>query len=220
MDRDQRTANSEQGAPDILGPMFGRLALVAFLLGGCASSKGPDYLRVETGRYDEAFDAAMEAARHHDLAPTLRDRRGGVIETETSIAASVLDFWRGENASLDQAVENTVAFQRRRARFEFTPVEDRPSPATNPRPDLFSGRTVDVGEIDGPLELRVWVIIERAYQPGVQRDTWSRRLTTIARIERPATDPGAPTGPFWTPVARDPAFERRLLASVQTALGE
>ncbi len=196
------------------------VALVVVVFGGCASSNGPEYLQVDADRYDEVFDAAVAVARRHDLAPTLRDRRSGVIETETSIAASLLDFWRGENASLGQAVENTIALQRRRARFEFTPARFEPPPDTGGKPDLFGGEWDDIGDEDGPLELRVWVVIERAYEPGIRRDTWSRRLTTTSRIKRPATDPDAPTGPFWTPVARDPTFERRLLAQVQTALDE
>ncbi len=190
---------------------------------GCASNRGPELLRIEPDQYDRTFDAAMAAARRHDLVPTLRDRRSGVIETEPSIAASLLDFWRGENASVGQMMENTIEFQRRYARFEFTPAGVQPvaDRGSDGELDLFGAGTpvVDLTVPDGPLELRVWVVVERAYSPGIRRSTWSRTLTTRATILRPATDPAAPTRPFWTPVSRDPAFERRLLAEVEKALG-
>ena len=196
--------------------------LTACIAAGCASSRGPEFLRIESDQYEQAFDAALEAVRRHDLAPTLRDRRGGVIETETSIAASLLDFWRGENASFGQTMENTIEYQRRQARFEFTPAAFHPRPDRDTdEPDLFGEEAapVDLTQGDGPLEIRVWVVVERSYTPGIRRDTWSRRLTTQTRITRPATDPAGPTRPYWTPVSRDTAFERRLLAEVEEALG-
>ncbi len=61
-------------------------------------------------------------------------------------------------------------------------------------------------------------MVERAYAPGVRRGTWSRANVTRARIRRPATDPDKPVSDFWTPIARDEAFERRLLAEIERAL--
>lgn len=218
--------------PSAISRQVGACVLAALVsLAGCASSAGPQYLRVDSSRYEQAFDAALAAARDHKLAPTLRDRRGGLIETDPVIAASVLDFWRGGNTTFGQAVENTMAFQRRHARFEFTPAGAAPAPPAPATPgspgtpgtpgtvpDLLGGETVDLSRVEGDLELRVQVVVERCYEPGVRRDTWTRRLTTTAVIRRPATDPTAPTGRYWTPVARDPAFERRLLAAVEDAL--
>lgn len=209
------------------------LLLIASL-GGCAKGPGPDLLRIDAGSYPEAFDAAMEASRINGLPLALRDRRSGVIETEPAFAASILEPWRDDNATLGQSLENTIAFQRRRARFEFAPagaalptVPPTAPPAAPPAaaddplegPDLLGVETrqLDLSAYDGALELRVQVIVERAHTMGVRRSTWSRRSTTRATIDAPASDGDIPAS-FWTPVSRDEAFERRLLAAVDNAL--
>jgi hypothetical protein len=204
-----------------------RLRLLPLLLilipGGCAKSPGPDLLRLDAGTYHEAFDAAMEASRTHGLPPALRDRRRGVIETQPALATSVLEPWHDDNATLGQSLENTIAFQRRRARFEFAPTGTAPPAATGDTaavPDLLGVETrdLDLSAYHGELELRVQVIVERAHTMGVRRSTWSRRSTTRATIDSPARE-GVPAS-FWTPVSRDEAFERRLLAAVDHALRE
>lgn len=187
--------------------------------GGCATSEGPAYLTIDSTAYAQAFDAAIAAARANDMPPALRDRRLGVIETTPSIAASFLEPWRGGNASFDQAVENTVVLQRRRARFEFTPATIRDATVSGP-PDLLglAGPPPDLTAFEGAVELRVSVVVERAYSPGIRRSTWSSAGTSRAVISRPSTDPESPTEPFWAPVARDTAFEKRLLAQVARSL--
>ena len=67
------------------------------------------------------------------------------------------------------------------------------------------------------LELRVRVYVGRAHTLGIRRATWSRSSTTRATIDAPASDGEIPAQ-FWTPVSRDEAFERRLLATVDHAL--
>jgi hypothetical protein len=196
--------------------------LLAAFLGGCARPQGPEVLRIDAGAYHDAFDAAMEASRTHGLPPALRDRRRGVIETQPALAASILEPWRDDNDTLGQSLENTIAFQRRRARFEFAPAGAGPPGAANdspPRPDLLGveARDLDLSTYGGEFELRVQVFVERAHTMGVRRSTWSRRSTTRATIDAPASDGDIPAQ-FWTPVSRDEAFERRLLAAVDHAL--
>jgi hypothetical protein len=172
------------------------LLLIASL-GGCAKGPGPDLLRIDAGSYPDA---------------------------------SILEPWRDDNATLGQSLENTIAFQRRRARFEFAPAGAAPptaDPTADPTaeddpqtgPDLLGieTRDLDLTAYDGDLELRVLVIVERAHTMGVRRSTWSRRSTTRAMIDAPASDGDIPAK-FWTPVSRDEAFERRLLAAVDQAL--
>jgi len=187
---------------------------------GCAKPpQGPAFLTIDSARYQEAFEAAMGASRANDMAPSLRDRRLGVIDSEPSIAGSIIEPWRTGSDSLGQAWENTLVFQRRRARFEFTPVAFR-EPQTTGVPDLLgvAGPPLDLTTYDGAVELRVSVVVERSFSPGIRRDTWATAGTTRAVIRRPVTNPDTPTTPFWTPVSRDTAFERRLLAEVAVAL--
>jgi hypothetical protein len=208
-------------------------AMAAILGGGCVSdSSGPEVLTVSAAEYPQAFDAAAEVARRAGMPAALRDRRGGVIETQPNVAGSVLEPWRADNASLDQAVENTVAYQRRRARFEFapagaTPAGESPPSSTQPLPgpDVIGAgeeTTVDLSQVQGNLDLRVWVFIERADVPGVRRSTWTRSKTTQSMLVYPEGMKERPKGIVinWRPVARDPDYERRLLREVHELLAQ
>ncbi len=203
---------------------------MALATGGCVSnSSGPEVITVSAADYPQAFDAAAEVARHSGMPTTLRDRRGGVIETQPNVAGSVLEPWRSDNASLDQAVENTVAYQRRRARFEFMPAGAAPTgehPTTQPLtgPDMISAEqpSLDLSQAAGELELRVWVFIERADVPGMRRSTWTRSKTTQSLLVYPEGMKERTKGIVinWMPVARDPDYERRLLREVQEMLAK
>jgi hypothetical protein len=200
-------------------------ALMAVLLGafGCASSRGPEYLAISAEQYDDAFDAATRVARAHGLIPGLRDRRGGVIETEPAKAGAILEPCDRLNATFGRSIENTLSHQRRVARFEFLPVAFDPErtriddPLTGP--DIFAERRepLDLTAFEGELELRVWVYIERFHRSGQRRSTWTRRKTTRTQVIDPES--GRPIGGAWIPIVRDPEIERLLLAQVQRELG-
>jgi hypothetical protein len=195
---------------------------------GCASdSSGPEVLTLSATNYQQAFDAAVEAARRAGMSAALRDRRGGVIETQANVAGSILEPWRTDNASLGQAVENTLAYQRRRARFEFapagfTPLGEAPPDQPLTGPDVINAEQppVDLSQAQGDLELRVWVYVERAHISGVRRSTWTRSKTTQTQLVYPEGMRERARGTVinWTPVARDTDYERRLLHDVETAM--
>ena len=203
-----------------------------FLVGlsaGC-SVKGPDRLELQSGQYDDAFDAAGKAAREAGMPPLLSDRMGGVIEGRPRIAGSVVEPWRVDNSSLEQWGENTLNKQRRRVRFEFLPVDFVPPEPDGdeelvgaPLPGSIEGelRLTDLTTFEGPVELRVWVYVERSHRAGVRPNTWSRvgRSYSINPLETIPPDDGTTRSPgLWTPVGRDEAMERRLLAEVRQSL--
>jgi hypothetical protein len=201
-------------------------ALAAIVgLNGCAATQGPQVVAVDAAHYEVAFDAAVEAVRRQGLPATIRNRRGGVIETEPAVAGSLLEPWKGGNASLGQAMDNTMHLQRRRVRFEFTPVGFDPAAAALGReptgPQAVTAAEVpDLTAAAADLELRVWVVLERCYIPGIQLNTWTQSLasrTTIVPID--AEDEPLPVQ-HWTAFARDEPFERRLLAQVQEAINQ
>jgi hypothetical protein len=205
------------------------LILVAVCgLGGCSTS-GPDHLEIDADRYEVAFSAAEEATRKAGMPAMLTDRTGGVIEGRPRLAGSLTEPWRVDNSSLEQWSTSTLHKQRRRVRFEFLPLDFK-TPAPTGEETLmgapFPGSggdldgSIDLDRFDGPIEVRVWVWIEREQLNELRRGTWSRQsrdyatnpMDTIAPRDGTTRSSGR-----WTPVERDINMERRLLAEVAAA---
>jgi len=201
------------------------LAACAITLPACTSSTPIEVITIEPQRYGEAFDVVLEVARAEGMPASLRDRRSGVIETAPVSAPSYVEPWRLDGASISQRSQNTISHQRRRARFEFTPagfqpIEESDEPLAGP--DLLSmvDPERDMLQYGGPLELRVWVYLERVHENGIRRDEWTRGKTTRTAIityddeGQPHTEPGS----FWTVESRETDFAARLLERRPTAL--
>jgi hypothetical protein len=232
--KDDNLHNMRSGTSDLINfcrqlPTFVCVLLLAGFGTGC-SVKGPDRLELQSGQYDEAFDAAGQAARKVGMPPLLSDRVGGVIEGRPRLAGSVIEPWRIDNSSLQQWGENTLHKQRRRVRFEFLPIDFIPPEPDGdeelvgaPLPGSIEGemRFTDLTTFEGPVELRVWVYVERSHQSGARPNTWSRagRSYSTNPLETISPDDGTTRSPgLWTPVGRDEAMERRLLSEVQQSL--
>ncbi len=197
---------------------------------GCASAPPPPAtLALEAGSYGSCFDAALIVAREQGMPAILRDRTGGIVETAPRIAGSIFEPWRLDNASLAEGVANTVSLQRRRARFEFVPADFHPPSEGDP--DRLDGAPLpgsrrddllDIQAYEGPLEVRIWVYVERAFTPGVRTGTWTRSQATFARdtlAPSRADDEGIVVDfSKWTPVRRDSAYEQRILDALSRKL--
>jgi len=112
--------------------------------------------------------------------------------------------------------------QRRTARFEFRPagIEEIPNTEVGELagPALLAGSGVDLTTYEGPIEIRVWVYVERQYKRGIRRGTWSLRTESVTK-ELPADSLWEQTpSRFWTPMTRDVARERSILAGVESKL--
>jgi hypothetical protein len=192
------------------------LASLGLLATGCATAEPIESVSIEPAGYNHAFDEAVSVARANGLVASVRDRRLGVIEAGPDIAPSLLEPWR-PTESLGRRVEQTIAFERRRARFEFSPAgEPSAAPADDPKgPDVLGIEQPGVDRTDhpGPLRLKVRVYVERAHVPGVRAGTWARGRMPTTQVIDPETGEPLP-GAFWTPVARDEAFEQRLLGQL------
>ena len=191
---------------------------------GCSSRvSGPDVIVLDSQNYASVFDAAVEAADADGMKPVLLDRRGGVIATNPAVAGSFLEPWKPKPSTARQGLENTLAQQRRTARFEFVPVMREVVVGEHDveelvGPDLLSSTGLDLTTYSGPMELRVWVYVDRKYTQGIRRGTWSLRQETRTTV-LPAEEPWEQVpGSFWMPVTRDVARERDLLASVESRL--
>ena len=205
------------------------------LLAGCGAAEkttNGTSLSLSGLEYDTGFEDVSRSAAESGRPATLRDRSGGLIETAPRLCGSIFEPWRLDNADMNQVIENTIALQRRRARFEFIPKSFIPSPITDPAvlegaplPGSSSDDLLDVRTHDGPLELRVWVYTERAFTPGLRTGTWSRAQRSFS------ADPLAPDRLMlesgstvdrsrWTPLRRDTAYERRLVEEIRSRLSK
>lgn len=214
---------------------------MAFALGGCASAPNsslgdvPGLLMLERTSYTRAFDEAVALIANEGMPAVLRDRDGGIIESRPNVSGSLLEPWDWPAGSPSAAFESTVNHQRRRVRFEFMPAGFRPSsgvmltteedPLGGPRtpgstPSDAAG-AVDMSRYEGPIELRVWVYVERAYTPYLQRSAWTFRGRSFARNpedRRREDDDTTRDRSKWTPVSRDPAMERDILEKLEANL--
>jgi hypothetical protein len=187
---------------------------------GCSSRViGPDVIVLDSQSYTAAFDAAVNAANTDGMTPILLDRRGGIITTNPVVAGSFLEPWKPKPSSARQGLENTLAQQRRTARFEFVPVlsmivkDNQTDKLVGP--NFLSSTGLDLTTYQGELELRVWVYVDRKYTQGIRRNTWSLRQETRTKVFPTEKPWEQVAGSFWTPISRDVARERDLLASVE-----
>jgi len=183
---------------------------------GCAGSQGPEVLSIPPGRYEVAFDTALEVARSHGMQPLLRDRRTGVIETSPVIAGTIFEPWYQDTADFSQSIDNTLSQYRMKARFEFIPGQMLASSDSGSTPDVLgiTSPPIDLTNEDQSIELRVQVFRERRHTVGQRRHTWSRRMNSRAVHGVDDATWESTNTVFWTPESRDDAAERRLLAEV------
>jgi hypothetical protein len=212
------------------------MALCVASVGGCAAQQvahpaaqaPPSALIVEPGTYAQAFDVAVEAARMHGMTAALRDRRGGLIETDPSISPSLLVPWDRARVSPGRATEATLSMHRHRARFEFRaqgsePRVRRGTPNSVPETGhseadpLAVADHIDLTMHAGAIEMIVVVEVERSHSPGLRRSAWTQYGMRQARIIDPATNQPMPLR-LWSTAGRDTAMEQRLRAAIDREL--
>ena len=200
--------------------------------GGCSTpdqAKNTSSITIEGIGYSTCFDEALLVARGSGMPPVLRDRAGGVVETAPRVSGSIFEPWRQDNAGLWGGFENTLNFQRRRARFEFVPAGFNPEPVRDSTvlsgPALPGSQTEafrDLRSYEGPIELRVWVYVERSFRPGLQNATWTRSMTSFStdRIGQRNANSTVSDTSTWTPVRRDKQYEVRLIDAFKKRIAE
>ncbi len=203
------------------------------LLGGCLSADGPRTLTVTPGQYPQAFDAAIAAARDHGFNAIVVDRTTGIIETDTRHAGTLLEPWRLDNDSIDQAAANTLVKTRRRVRVEFTPSGWVPPPLAvdgTLQGAALPGSSTDLQRFDlqswdGAIEARVWVYLEKSAEQGIQLSSYSGTLASRYQETR-GEDPSLPEDgstryrSAWNPAGRDEAYERTIGLAIADALSQ
>ncbi len=184
---------------------------------------------MQSADYHAAFDAATQVASSHGLRPVVMDRGTGIIETAPRSAGSLLEPWRTDNAGLSDTLAHTVNYERRRMRVEFVPAgtnlpEPDPSKpvhaAAIPGTDRANER-FDLLTYSGTLEMRAWIYVERQFRPNQRIGSWTRGQTKYSTDPLDKADPEDTTTSApgeWTPVGRDDAYERTVMAQIQHRL--
>lgn len=212
--------------PSLVAACFG---LVGMLFAGCASvPQGPSVTQVAAASYAQAFDVVCATAKEAGFKVVTADRQTGVIETAPAFMGSVVEPWEWNDMTLSQVGEASLSFERRRLRFEFQLAGFKES-ATNPDAPIagpvIAGSErlapVDLARTESALELRVVVSVERRFQPGAQRNTWTRASTGLM-TDVTEEDNGAVARDqsLWTPVERDERLELALLREVESRLAK
>ncbi|MSR34151.1 MAG: hypothetical protein EXS12_05050 [Phycisphaerales bacterium] len=207
----------------------GALACGAIMLTGCNTMNGPAVIEIDSANYSKAFEACIEAGRSAGMPPQAADRTTGIIETEPRTIGSWVEPWRFDSTGALQKAENTTQFQRRRVRFVFTPKDWQPESiesiatmngpaAPGSKDDL---KRFDLETYKGPIEIRARVFVERNFTDGMRINTWSSTLTSQTQTPTPGVTDGTTRAQItWTPVGRDEASERTIMAEIQTMMDE
>ncbi len=206
----------------MLTPMRLFLFTLFTMIASCSTANGPDMVVLTSQSYASAFDAAIQSAKDEGFQPVFLDRRSGTISTKPLIGGSILEPWKPKGSNPRQSLENTLALQRRTARFEFVPVTapvgDHDVRNQLIGPDLLAPTSIDLTTYEGPIELRVWVFVDRHYTQGKQVSTSSFRGVTVSKtLPTDDTWEQVPAS-FWTPIARDVSKERALLEQVERSI--
>ena len=168
------------------------------------------------------------AAKDAGFSVVTADRQTGVIETAPSFMGSVVEPWEWNDMTPSQVGEASLNFERRRLRFEFLPAGFQES-ATNPDAPIAgpviagSERIVpaDLARTQGALELRVVVSVERRFQPGAQRNAWTRAVRgTMTDVTQKDDGTAARDASRWTAFERDERLELQLLRAVEAQLAQ
>jgi hypothetical protein len=152
--------------------------------------------------FDRMVAACRDVARDYLFKIDRVDYRAGLVLTEPMISSQWFEPWRHDNHSLDDVEESSLATIRRSIRFEFTRQDDQ-----------------------------TW---EMAPKIMVERQTVAeRRVTSVVLVRSIFVQPRGRTRPsgsreadegiilqarYWTPVRRDPEFERVIAKDVQRKL--
>jgi len=79
----------------------------------------------------------------------------------------------------------------------------------------------DLETYKGPIEIRARVFVERNFTDGMRINTWSATLTSQTQTPTPGvTDGTTRAQTTWTPVGRDEASERTIMAEIQSMIDQ
>jgi len=186
-----------------------RIALLGCvaLLAGCAGNPRPSEVRVETGAYEAAFEAAKASLLEHGFELERVDARAGVLTSRPKATAGLATPWDVEQSSLEHEAEDLLNQHRRTVRVTFAPVvagEGPIEPDENP--------DIDLRPLKESMQGRVEVAILRVRRPG-----WRIEPTSIHQSRRwrdPNLQARGIPGLFEEAFTLDPHLAGRLASDI------
>ncbi len=140
------------------------LMLIVLMLGGCAQTPDSSPLTISSARYAEAFDTARMVLRDNRFELNRVDAAEGVIVSSAHRSAGLATPWDVDQSSFSQEAEDLLHRQQRVVRVTFE------------RADGGSSLSAE-----GELVVRVGVVVQRLYQPGLRIATGALSRSSHAR---------------------------------------
>lgn len=134
-------------------------ALALGVLTGCRAPGDGVSVRVDPGRYAEAFDQTRDVLASHQFTLERVDARAGVVTTQPKATTGLATPWDRDQSSLEDEWADLLNQHERQVRVTFVPAED-PGAAPDRSPE------VDLRELGGALDARFEVTVLRVSVPG------------------------------------------------------
>ncbi|MDX2114212.1 MAG: hypothetical protein SFZ24_01145 [Planctomycetota bacterium] len=161
---------------------------------------------VGAGRYAAVFESSKQALREFEFELGRVDARSGVITSAPRPSSGLATPWVPHLSGVGDALGGLTQFERREARIEFVPVEERAA-----GPGAGAGAS-DLRDEAAPLRGRVTVRVERVYQPGRRVDPTSVKLVSFTRDPEAVERGDEPR--FITEVREDERLAARIAALI------
>jgi hypothetical protein len=189
------------------------LCLVALVLAGCSSvpRDATDRFVIEGAEYGRAFETSRRLLLECRFDLERVDARGGVLTTTPKSTAGLATPWDLEQTSLDSELADLANEQRRRVRITFAPVRD-PEEGDDP----LGAPIPDVRRVEGPVEVRVSVFLERMRFPGWRLNSALIGLSSTTRDPEMVARDIEPR--HVQTIRRDDALSTRLARTIERRL--
>lgn len=184
-------------------PFFLALVWVSLVSTGCSRSivQADNPTPIKASEYRDTFEAAVQVLRDYGFTIDRREYRFGRITTLPLGSPNLFEVWNPQNTTGHQAIESTLASERRRVSIHITGPNQL---GESDHIDSQAGYT-----------LAVEVVLERKQIP-TRRLAGSARRNVFSNLTAPPKDliDRGVTGNYWQPVGRDPYLEARLVRQI------
>ncbi len=171
---------------------------------GCSSVARSTAFKIEANDYNEAFEAAKNTVRAFGFELDRVDARAGVLTSRPRRSSGFATPWIPHASDLGDAWHGLLHGEARTVTVVF-----RPQAGTGAL-RLRRDPRYDVRDHDGPVRVRVDVLLRREQRPGLRADPTSVRLLSSTTAGSASETPDA-----FIPVGRDMPLAGRIAKALQ-----